>query len=84
MTKVLLATIIAAFVGSAPFSTANAGGSGYKTYRDRLGWGNPNGTKLTGAMLGSASTGTIISVILPSGEILELRQSDNRAQRRRQ
>jgi hypothetical protein len=74
MTKVLLATIIAAFVGSALFSTADAGGSSYSTHRDRLGWGNvTNGAQLTGVALGSASTDTVISVILPSGEILELR-----------
>jgi hypothetical protein len=32
-----------------------------------------NGTQLNGVALGSASTGTLSAVILPSGEILDLR-----------
>jgi hypothetical protein len=71
MTKLILAAFAAASLSAIAVSAANAGGR-------IVGWGChtcefKNGTPLTGVALGSASTGTVISVILPSGEVLKLR-----------
>ena len=46
MWKLLLTIIAAGVVGSFLVATAEADGTGYKTYRDRMGFGL-NGTKLT-------------------------------------
>jgi hypothetical protein len=66
MTKLILAALTAAAIGAA-LSTANAAGR-CPPEACML-----NGTQLNGIALGSASTRTLSAVILPSGEILQLR-----------
>ena len=72
MSKLVLAAFTAAALSTAA-STAYAGG-----LTATIGWGChtcgfKNGTQLTGVALGNASTGTVSKVILPSGEVLDLR-----------
>ena len=69
MWKLLLTIIAAGVVGSFLVATAEADGTGYKTYRDRMGFGT-NGTKLTGLASGDASG--VYVVILRSGEVIAL------------
>ena len=67
--QIALATFTATALVAATLSTANAGGgAGCPT------WGcGENGTQLTGLALGNASTGSVSVVILPTGEVLDLR-----------
>ena len=68
MTKLILAAFAAAAL-FAVTSSANAGsGVGCPIWMC-----GSNGTQITGIALGSASTGTVHAVILPSGEIVDLR-----------
>jgi hypothetical protein len=74
MVKLVLATAITIASLAVSGSAFGAGGQVIVTG----GWGCRdcgflNGTSLTGIAPGSASTGAVDSVILPSGEILELR-----------
>ena len=68
MSTLILTTLAVVALGSA-VSTADASGSGWGCRTCTI----TNGTQLTGIALGKASTGTVSAVILPSGEILDLR-----------
>jgi len=64
--------ILVAFSVAAVLTAASSANAGRGDSCDEWGCGL-NGTQTTGVALPSASTGTVNSVILPSGETVELR-----------
>ena len=63
--------ILTAFAAAAVFAVTSSANARFGGCDD---WGcGMNGTQTTGVVLPSASTGTVSSVILPSGETVEVR-----------